>query len=391
MSCANCYFSNRNNGLAVWYRARDKIAGMLEIIELLIHCFVTLIKLLKPGGVKLVMAESIVMKHQLIVMNRARKRSPALITRDRFLFGLLATLIGERRLQKIAVIIKPATILAFHKALMKRKYSKLYSNRANKIPGRKARDQALIDLVVEMKRRNPSFGYGRISMQIFEAFGVTISRFAVARILRKNRHNLPSGDGPSWLTFIGHMSDSLWSVDLFRCESVTLKSHWAMVVIDQFTRRIIGFSIHTGDCDGIAYCRMFNQIIAGKSLPKYLSSDNDPLFLFYRWEANLRILEIDELKSVPGIPTSHPFIERVIGTIRREYLDQLIFFGVGDLQKKLDHFQAYYNEDRVHSSLGTKTPRRMTEKNSTDRNIISLDQYRWEPRCNGLYQLPVAA
>jgi hypothetical protein len=78
------------------------------MIELLTHYFVTLIKLLKPGGVKLVMAESITMKHQLIVMNRARKRSPALVTRDRFLFGLLATLIDERRLQRVAVILKPA-------------------------------------------------------------------------------------------------------------------------------------------------------------------------------------------------------------------------------------------------------------------------------------------
>ena len=112
-----------------------------------------------------------------------------------------------------------------------------------------------------------------------------------------------------------------------------------MVVIDQFTRRIIGFAVHAGDCDGIIYCRMFNQIIACKSLPKYLNSDNDPLFLFHHREANLRILEIDELKSVPGAPTSHPFIKRVIGTIRREYLDQIIFFGGRDLQNKLDHFQ----------------------------------------------------
>ena len=92
---------------------------MLEIIELLTHCFVTHIKLLKPGGVKVVMAESIAMKHQLIVMNRARKRSPALVTRDRFHFGLLAMLTGERCLQKIAGILMPATILAFHKALVK--------------------------------------------------------------------------------------------------------------------------------------------------------------------------------------------------------------------------------------------------------------------------------
>jgi putative transposase len=123
--------------------------------------------------------------------------------------------------------------------------------------------------------------------------------------------------------------------DQFRCESTLLKSHWAMVVIDQFTRRIIGFAVHAGDCDGIVYCRMFNQITGGNSVPKHLSSDNDPLFLFHRWKANLRILEISEIKFVPGTPTSHPFIERVIGTTRGECMDQLIFFSKLDLQRKL--------------------------------------------------------
>ena len=79
------------------------------------------------------------------------------------------------------------------------------------------------------------------------------------------KHYLPGpGDGPSWLTFIGHMKDSLWSVDLFRCESILLNSHWVMIVMDQFTRRIIGFAVYAGDVDGRALCRMFNQIIAGK-------------------------------------------------------------------------------------------------------------------------------
>ena len=242
-----------------------------------------------------------------------------------------------------------------------------------------------------MKKRNPSFGYGRISMQILEAFGIAISRFSVGRILRKNKDKLPSGDGPSWLTFIGHMKDSLWSVDLFRCESATLKSHWVMVVIDQFTRRIIGFAVHTGDCDGIAYCRMFNAIASGKSLPKYLSSDNDPLFLFHRWKANLRVIDVEEIKTVPGVPTSHPFVERIIGSVRREYLDHLLFFNERDLQKKLNHFQDYYNERRVHSSLGFKTPKEKAAEPITNRAVVSLENYRWESHCNGLNQLPVAA
>jgi transposase InsO family protein len=332
-----------------------------------------------------------VMKQQLIVMNRGKSRSPKLTTSDRFLFGLLAFFIDEKRLKKVAVIIRPATILSFHGALVKRKYSRLYSNKTDKKPGRKRRDQALIDLVIEMKARNPSFGYGRISMQVFEAFGIEISRFSVGRILRKNKHKLPPGGGPSWLTFIGHMKDSLWSVDLFRCESIALKSHWVMVVLDQYTRRIIGFAVHAGDCDGVAYCRLFNEIISGRKPPKYLSSDNDPLYLFHRWQANLRILEIDEIKSVPGNPVSHPFVERIIGTTRREYLDHLLFFNGRDLQNKLDQFQTFCNDVRAHSSLKMKTPTAMAFGEASDDEVVPIDHYRWKKRCNDLYQLPVAA
>ena len=258
-------------------------------------------------------------------------------------------------------------------------------------PSKLLQIQALIDLVIEMKTHNPSFGYGRIAMQIFEAFGIEISRFTVGRILRKNKHKLPPGGGPSWLTFIGHMKDSLWSVDLFRCESIMLKSHWVMVVLDQYTRRIIGFSVHAGDCDGIAYCRLFNKIISGKKPPKYLSSDNDPLYLFHRRQANLRILEIDGIKSVPGYPVSHPFVERIIGTARREYLDHLLFFNGRDLQNKLDQFQTYYNDIRTHSSLELKTPTAKAFGEASDKNVISIDHYRWKKHCNGLYQLPAAA
>jgi putative transposase len=90
-------------------------------------------------------------------------------------------------------------------------------------------------------------------------------------------------DRPSWLTFLGHAKDSLWSVDLFRCESLIVKTHWMMVVMEQFTRRIIGFAVQPGAVDGPALCRMFNEVITGApTLPQHLSSDHDPLFEFHR-------------------------------------------------------------------------------------------------------------
>src|SRR5216117_178691 len=71
------------------------------------------------------------------------------------------------------------------------------------------------------------------------------------------------------------MKDSLWSLDLFRCESVALRTYWVLVVMDQYTRRIIGFGIQPGAVDGMALCRMFKHAIRVASLPKYLSSDHD--------------------------------------------------------------------------------------------------------------------
>jgi hypothetical protein len=98
-----------------------------------------------------------------------------------------------------------------------------------------------------------------------------------------------------------------------------------------------------------------------------------------------------QCKLVTAMALPIYFIERVIGTTRREYLDYLIFFNDRDLQKKLDHFQDYYSDHRCHSSLGMKTPKMMAMGNVTHKNIASLDEYRWKSHCNGLYQLPVAA
>ena len=153
------------------------------------------------------------------------------------------------------------------------------------------------------------------------------------------------------------MKDSLWSADLFRCESAVLRTHWILVVMDQYTRRIIGFGLHRGPVDGIALCRMFNQALRGhRSMPKYLSSDNDPLYRFPQWQANLRILEVAEIKTVPHVPWSHPFVERLIGTLRGEYLDRTLFWTTADLESKLLDFKTYLQpSSRAYRTLGPTT------------------------------------
>ena len=220
------------------------------------------------------------------------------------------------RVLRSAIVVKPATLLNFHKMLVKQKYRLLFSPKRVRKPGPKGPTKELIDAVVEMKRRNPGWGCPRIAQQISLAFGVEIDKDVVRRVL--SVHYRPESDsgGPSWLTFLGHTKDSLWSCDLFRCESATLRTHWVLVVMDQFTRRIIGFGVHSGIVDRAALCRMFHRAIGGHNLPKYLSSDHDPLYRFHQWEANLRVLEIREIKTVPYVPCSHPFVEGSVATLK---------------------------------------------------------------------------
>jgi putative transposase len=80
-----------------------------------------------------------------------------------------------------------------------------------------------------------------------------------------------------------------------------------MVVMDVFTRRLIGFGVEPAPIDGVFACRMFNQAFASQPPPKRISTDHDPLFQFHRWLANLRVLKIDEIKSVPHTRSIYPF------------------------------------------------------------------------------------
>ncbi len=363
---------------------------MRSLLFLLIHFLTTLARLLGPGGLKAVLAENLLIKHQLLVINRSRHRAPALSPLDRVCLGWLSVFITHRRLRRVTVVIKPSTLLKFHQALIKRKYRLLFSSRRRRKPGPEGPSAETISAIVEIKQRNPRFGCPRIALIISNTFGVTVDKDVVRRVLAKYYRPDPSlGGGPSWLSFIGSIKDSLWSVDLFRSESILLKTHWVMVVMDQFSRRIIGFAVQAGDIDGRALCRMFNGIVLEKTNPRHLSSDNDPLFTFHRWRANLRILDIEELKSIPYVPISHPFIERLIGTIRREYLDHVLFWNASDLETKLNAFKDYYNEHRVHASLNGRAP----EQVSTGAlpAPARLEQFSWKPHCRGLFQTPMAA
>jgi transposase InsO family protein len=136
-------------------------------------------------------------------------------------------------------------------------------------------------------------------------------------------------------------------------------------------------------------CGACSPNTTGRPPPKYVSTDHDPLFRFHRWRANLSVLEIEEVKSVPYAPVSHPFVERLIGTIRRECLDRVFFWNAVDLARKLEAFRDYYNGHRVHRAIAGLTPAQFA--GALGPAPAALDHYGWQRHCRGLFELPVAA
>ena len=130
-------------------------ASMIHLLILVVHLLVTIAKLMRPGGVRAVVAESLLLKHQLLISNRARRRAPNLNSFDRFVLGLGSLFVPPSRSPKLAVILKPITLLRFHAALKKRKYRWLFSSGGHRRPGPKGPSKELIDAIVEFKRRNP--------------------------------------------------------------------------------------------------------------------------------------------------------------------------------------------------------------------------------------------
>jgi putative transposase len=142
---------------------------MRDLVILLVHVIPIILRLVRPGGVRAVVAESVLAKHQLLILNRSRRRAPNLRILDPIIVGFCSLWPG--RLPRVAIAFKPSTFLGFHRAMVQRKYRLLFSPKQKAKPGPKGPRADLIRAVVEMKHRNPTWGCPQIADQINLAFG----------------------------------------------------------------------------------------------------------------------------------------------------------------------------------------------------------------------------
>src|SRR5262245_20906910 len=125
-----------------------------DLAALLLRLLATLARLAGPGGARSVVAESVLVKHQLLILNRSRNRSLNLRASDRVVAGLCAAFMRRGRLIRSAIVLKPSTLLRLHRALARRKYRRLFSSNRPARSGSKGSSQDVIAAVVDMKQRN---------------------------------------------------------------------------------------------------------------------------------------------------------------------------------------------------------------------------------------------
>ena len=147
---------------------------MRDIFTLFLHAIVIIIRLARPGGLRSVVAESVLLRHQVLILNRGRKRAPNLRVSDRVIAGLCTLLMRPVRVLRSAIALRPSTLMHFHKMLTKQKYRMLFSPKRGQRPGPKGPTKELIAAVVEMKRRKWHLVLQANSQQIALAFGADI-------------------------------------------------------------------------------------------------------------------------------------------------------------------------------------------------------------------------
>ena len=274
---------------------------MKDLLLPLLHLAVTAAKLCRPGGVRAVIAENLLLKQQLIVLRRSRQRAPNLRVGDRLLCGFGALFLSPGRIRMVAIGLRPSTLLTFHQALVRGKYRRLFSSSARpKKPGPKGPSESLIRASVELKSRNPRFGVpADCAHHLADVRGRHRQERRAPRagenaIVPPRAEPGPRGCRSSdtrqtvcgaWTSCAVRPSCSRATGCSWSWTSSRGASWDSVCIADRFDAPSLG--------------RMCNAAIHGRGAPRHLSTDHDPLFEAHRWTANLRLLEIDEIKTVP--------------------------------------------------------------------------------------------
>ena len=301
----------------------------------------TLLSLLKTR--QQLLLENLALRQQLAVLNRSIKR-PQLTASDRTFWMVLSRI--WRHWSETLLIVQPATVVRWHRRGF-RWYWAWKSRRPR--PGRPFIDPAVRDLIRNMSRANPLWGAPRIHGELLK-LDIHLSQATVSKYMIRTRKP-PS---QSWRTFLSNHLPDLVSIDFFTVPTATFRILYVFIVLSHARRTVLHFNVTEHPTAQWA-AQQIIEAFPFETIPRYLLRDRDSI---YGSEFRRRVarMGIEQVCTAPRSPWQNPYVERLIGSVRRECLNHLIIWNESHLRRIVQNYLAYYHGSRTHLSLNKDTP-----------------------------------
>ncbi len=308
--------------------------------------------------------ENLLLRQQLATMKHRQPR-PKLSKVDRIFWLLFSRLWANWR--DALHIVTPETVVRWH-----RQGFRYYWTWKSRRSGRPKVDPAIRVLIRRMCRANPLWGAPRIHGELLK-LGLDVSEATVSKYMIRDRQP-PS---QTWCTFLENHAKDLAAIDFFTVPTATFRVLFVLVILSHDRRRILHFNV-TEHPTAAWTARQLLEACGMDDAPRYLLRDRDAIF-GNTFRRQVTGLSIKEVLTTPRSPWQNPYVERVIGSIRRECLDHTIILGERHLRRVVGNYVSYYNTVRTHLSLSKDAP--------AGRPIQSPDQGRVveRPHVGGLH------
>src|SRR6202051_2506332 len=303
--------------------------------------------------------ENLALRHQLLVLRRQRPGRPRLFTIDRLLWVWLYRL--WPRCLDTMVLVKPATVVQW-----RRQGFRLFWRWRSR-SGRPSVDREVRDLIRQMSVANPLWGAPRIHGELLK-LGIEISQATVAKYMVRRRGR-PS---PTWRSFLRDQAAGIAAIDMFVVASVSFRLLYVMIILAHDRRKIVRFDITRHPTAGWL-SRQVTEAFPWNTAPRYLLRDRDAS---YGSEFCKRVdaMGITEVITAPRSPWQNPYVERAIGSIRRECLDYIVIVNERHLRRVLSSYVDYYHHTRTHLSLEKDCPHSRCVQPPRSGRVIAIPQ-----------------
>ena len=305
--------------------------------------------------------EILALRHQTGNLQRSVKR-PKLTPADRFLWAWLCTVWQDWK--SGAFIMKPATVIGWQRKGFRLFWT--WTIRHGQ-PGRPAVPKAVRELIRTMSRENPIWGAPRIYGELLK-LGIDIGETSVSKYMVRPRRP-PS---QTWRTFLENHVKNLVSVDFFAVPTIRFQILYVFLVLAHDRRRIVHFAV-TAHPTAEWTAQQMREAFPWDTAPQYLLRDRDRIF-GKDFVDQVKAMGIKQVLSAPRTSWQRAYVERVIGTIRRECLDHMIVINERSLNQHLREFIDYYHASRTHLSLDKDAPVPRAVQSEELGRVIALPQ-----------------